>query len=92
MIVVRVELWSFGEVRELMRMHITNDSTVSDSPRGNYFVEVFRKGSLTDVIRTGTVKDYPRRDYPVGRLLTRALLACFPEERRARAKIHRPHR
>ncbi len=85
MIVIRVELHSFCKVRELMRMHITNDGSLSDgsgdSPRGNYRVDLFRKGSLVDITRTGTVKDYPRKSYHVGRLLIRALASVFPEER-----------
>ncbi len=88
MIVVRVELWPGGRAsksRELMRMHITNDGTASDgtgdSSRGNYYVDLFRKGSHR-VQRIGRVEDFPRRSYHVGRLLCRALVSCFPEERR----------
>ncbi len=89
MIVVRVELWPKGwkgkPPHELMRMHITNDGTASDgsgdSPRGNYRVELFRKGCKT-ILRTGHVEDFPRRSYHVGRLVLRALAACFSEERR----------
>jgi hypothetical protein len=31
--------------------------------------------------RTGSVHDYPRQSYNVWRLVIRALLSCFPEER-----------
>ena len=89
MIVIRVELWPGGwpgNARELMRMHIINDGTASDgsgnSPRGNYRVALFRKGSQTKIFRTGAVKNYPRRSYHIGRLILRALASCFPEERR----------
>ena len=84
MIVIRVELYSFGKVRELMCMHITNDGTLSDgsgdSPRGSYNVDLFRDGSRVDIARTGTVKDYPRGHH-IGRLILRALASVFPEER-----------
>ncbi len=82
MIVVRVELWPGGwpdKARELMRLHITNAGTGSDK-RGNYRVKLFRKGSQS-VLRTGSVEDFPRRSYHIGRLLYRALASCFPEER-----------
>ncbi len=86
MIVVRVEIWPKGQslkARELMCMHITNDGTLSDgsgdSKRGNYRVQLFRKG-CDNVFRTGHVENYPRRSYHVGRLIYRALASCFPEE------------
>ena len=84
MIVVRVELWPKGwegkPPHELMCMHITNDGTGGES-RGNYNVEIFRRGAR-GVMRLVRVEDFPRRSYHVGRLVLRALAACFPEERR----------
>lgn len=94
MIVVRIELHSArtGKVSELGRLFITNDAT-GDARTGNYDVTLARKGATKvpqplnpkgpKPARTGRVEGYPRLSYNVWRLITKALLACFPEERRA---------
>ena len=84
MIVIKVDLVSANGSkynRELMRMTITNDGTSTDNRRGNYLARLFRKGSRTEVIRMGRVKDFPRQSYHIGRLVLRCLAAVFPEER-----------
>ena len=92
MIVVKVELWpatKHGHKRELMRMTICNDGTLT-AKRGSYKAGIFRrKGGMAagyrhyshDYMRTGVVKNFPKESYHVGRLVLRALKACFPEER-----------
>lgn len=94
MIVVKVELHSAitGRVSELGRMLIGNDGTGAGK-RGNYDVRVLRKRMdnvheepfeqwyRAPVTRAGRVEDYPRQSYNVWRLVARALLSAFPEER-----------
>lgn len=64
-------------------MEICNDGSLSDgsgdSRRGNYIGRLFRKGG-GGVIRTGSVKSFPRRSYPVWRLILRMLRDLYPEE------------
>lgn len=82
MIVVKVELWPLGfesKKRELGRMHISNQGSGS-AKRGDYKVQVMRKGTKGTVQREGEVKNYPRLSYNVWRLVTRALKSAFPEE------------
>lgn len=58
--------------------------------RGKYSVAVARKGHwsegfgrmIRNPLRTGSVDNYPRLSYNVWRLVARALLSAFPEERR----------
>ena len=90
MIVVKIELHSAltGEHRTLGHMRITNDGTTQDRKRGNYNVDVMRKGHSAyeasgNVQRTGRVENYPRLSYNVWRLVARALLSAFPEESKA---------
>lgn len=93
MLVVKVELHSAvtGQVTELGRTYIWNDGTSKIRERGNYKAAVCRKGSYDPAaairegkaLRYGEVKDYPRLSYNVWRLVSRALLSCFPEERKA---------
>ena len=94
MIVVKVELHSAinGTVKELGRMIITN--TGGNLQRGNYVAKVGRKKASGDPVslrsvyhkpqRTGTVDDYPRLSYSVWRLVSRAILSCYPEEAKAK--------
>lgn len=79
MILVRVELHSArtGKVTELGRMHISNVGT-GTAERGNYRIEVMRKGSQDRVQRAGAVLGYPRLSYPVWELVRRALAAVLP--------------
>lgn len=90
MIVVKIELWSAvtGKVKEIGRMYIANDGSSDNPKRGDYKVKVCRKGSFDypgwddlKTTREGRVENYPRLSYNVWRLVTRALKACFPEER-----------
>lgn len=86
MIVVKVELHSAitGAVTELGHTVIFNDGTGTRA-RGNYVVEVARKGARTwrpdRPVRRGHVVDYPREAYSVWRLVIRALRSAFPEEK-----------
>lgn len=77
MIVVRVELWPGGHeglAREIGRMTLANQASHPDHPRrGNYRVNLMRRGSRSRVQRTASVEDYPRESYPVCELVRRAL-------------------
>lgn len=93
MIVVKIELWPQGDasrMHELGRTYIWNDATTGDPARGNYGVAVCRRGvfgwpnALNSATRRGEVRDYPRLSYNVWRLIIRALLSAFPEERGTR--------
>lgn len=88
MLVVKIELWPFGQeekAEEIGRMYVSNDGS-GTRKRGNYDAEVCRKGTTErpasggTATRTGRVEDYPRQSYNVWRLVTRALKSCFPEE------------
>lgn len=92
MIVVKIELWSAitHRISEIGRMYIANDGSGS-AERGDYKAVVCKRGN--DKIprpldpagpqptRAGAIKDYPRLAYNVWRLIARACLATFPEER-----------
>lgn len=91
MIVVKIELWPFGDESqktEIGRTLIANDGTGSVS-RGNYDVRVLRRNAYTlsgtefdsSATRTGRVEGYPRLSYNIWRLILRALRSAFPEER-----------
>jgi hypothetical protein len=81
MILVKIELHSArtGQVTELGRMQITNNGIESahNPNRGDYIVELFRKGSTTKVQRKGLVRDYPRLSYTVWELVRRSLEAAL---------------
>jgi len=95
MIVLKIELWPGGDEtrsKEIGRTYVYNDGGTHD--RGDYKVRVARKNAPTDllsraiieanpkvILRTGEVKDYPRLSYNVWRLMIRALLSAFPEEK-----------
>jgi hypothetical protein len=83
MIVVKVELHSArtGRVSELGRMHLSNQGGRADDSRGDYKVEVMRKGTLDKVQRQGEVRNWPRKSYSIWLLVYRALQKAFPEER-----------
>lgn len=76
-------------VREIGRMYIANVG--GTSIRGDYEVAVCRRGSQAvpkpidpdgpKSTREGKVFGYPRLAYNVWRLIARALLVSFPEER-----------
>jgi hypothetical protein len=81
MLVVKIELHSArtGKVTELGRMQITNNGIESahNPKRGEYDVEIMRKGSTTKVQRRGLVRDYPRLSYTVWELVRRSLEAAL---------------
>ena len=88
MIVIRIELHSHitKKISVLGQMIIAN--TGGSHKRGDYSVHVGNKkdvGNLGKIfhtpLRSGSVKDYPRLSYNVWRLVIRALLSAFPEER-----------
>jgi len=91
MIVIKIELWPMGfesKKRELGRMLIRNRG--GTQKRGDYGVQVLRKGSGVQVLRKGSkskvlrecrVEDYPRESYNIWRLISRALKGTFPEEK-----------
>ncbi len=88
MIVVKVELHSAitGQVKLLGSMII--DNIGGTTQRGDYRVRVGNKNNAADLRRimtspqrTGEVRDYPRLSYNVWRLVVRALLSAFPEEK-----------
>jgi hypothetical protein len=93
MLVVKIELWRHGDpkqVTEVGRMYIANNGT-GTADLGSYEAAVCRRGtskvpqpispSGPKATRSGRVDAYPRRSYNVWRLIARALLSAFPEER-----------
>jgi hypothetical protein len=76
MLVVKIELHSAitGKVTEIGRMHIVNDGT-GDVERGNYNVELMRRGTERKVQRFGRVTNHARLSYSVWRLVSKALAA-----------------
>lgn len=92
MLVIKIEMHSSvdGRVEEYGRMYISNDGKGTESS-SNYDVAVCRKGIIgipeniggfEAAARTGKVLDYSRKSYNVWRLISRALLAAFPEEQK----------
>lgn len=92
MLVVKIEVHSAidGRVEEIGRTYIANDGTGTPA-RGNYNVAVCRRGNtgipetiggMEAAVRTGRVLDYHRNSYNVWRLISRALIAAFPEEQK----------
>lgn len=92
MITIKIELWPHGDEKrrkEIGRMYIANVG--GDAQRGEYDVAVCRRGTVSvpkpldpegpSPTRQGHVSNYPRLAYNVWRLITRALLSAFPEER-----------
>lgn len=90
MLVVKIELHSArtGEVKEIGRTIIAN--TGGTEERGDYVVKVGRGRRNNDFtnnrvwampVREGEVVGYPRLSYNVWRLVIRALLSAFPEEK-----------
>lgn len=93
MIKVTIELESAvtGKTTKIGQMHIWNKGN-GTRDTGNYGVVVCRRGSFdvpfgqvpAAVTRTGEVLNYPRLSYNVWRLVIRALLSAFHEERGVR--------
>jgi hypothetical protein len=73
MVIVTVHLASAisGELTEIGRMHISNVG--GTQRRGEYDVEVMRRGTTDKVQRTGRVPSYNRISDPVWRLVAKAL-------------------
>lgn len=89
MLVLKLELHSArtGEIKEIGRTIIANVG--GTSKRGDYICKVSRKRDTFDnkdtwkePLRTGNVENYPRLSYNVWRLVIRALLSAFPEEKK----------
>lgn len=83
MIRVTVELISArtGVTSEIGCMYLSNEGNSTDPKRGNYVVQVCRRGSRRDIQRRGRVENFPRKSYSIWRLVVRALLSAFPEEK-----------
>lgn len=90
MIVVRIELHSAidNSIKEIGTAVIYNDGNGSGA-RGNYGVCIGNKRDAGDFRavysrpqRRGRVTNYPRLSYNVWRLIARAILSAFPEERK----------
>ena len=92
MIVVKIELHHAsrpGKITEIGRMRIINTGSNADRPQlGNYTVNIFKRGQRRKVVRWGSVENYPRMSYNVWRLVSRAILSAFPEEKR-RCRDHK---
>ena len=95
MLRVRIELCKHGDERpgavtEIGRMYIANTGE-GDPERGHYVVGVCRRGTVSvprpvnpsgaTPTRHGEVRGYNRKGYNVWRLVARAVLSCFAEER-----------
>ncbi len=92
MLAVTIQLISAvtGKVSTLGRMYIANDGTGTKT-HSDYDVAVCRKGSFdlpspmsvggAKATRTGKVTGYAREAFNVWRLIARAVIAAFPEER-----------
>lgn len=77
MIVVKVELWPYGEESaavELERMTIANDGT-GTREIGNYNVQANRRGKN---VRKGRVCGEPRFKHSIWRLVARAVSVIAP--------------
>lgn len=78
MLVVKIELWPYGDerrAREIGRLHIINKGDSSTPQRGNYLTRLLRKGSTKTVQRTAEVLNHPRLSAPVWKLVRKALEA-----------------
>ena len=85
MLVVKIELWPFGDERakrEIGRSYIINRGD-GDLTTGNYDAFVCRRGQTAKgaYMRTGEVVGFKRQSYNVWRLVLRALRSAFPEEK-----------
>lgn len=100
MVVIKVEMWPLGREShafEIGRAFIANVG--GSMARGDYQIAVNRRGTQATppemlgtgpkALRTGAVKNYPRQSYNMWRLVIRALLDAFPEERTG-IPIHDP--
>lgn len=92
MVVVKLEMWPQGDEKKAFLLGRTYIGNIGGTDTlGDYAVAVCRKGSIEvpntlwpggpAPTRTGLVTGYPRLAYNVWRLVARALLAAFPEEK-----------
>lgn len=88
MIVVKIELHSAITKRITILGTMIIHNVGGTAKRGNYEVCVGNKRDVHDLTkvfnqpqRKGVVYDYPRQSYNVWRLVSRALLNAFPEEK-----------
>jgi hypothetical protein len=88
MLVVKIELWPFGDAaraKEIARTYIWNQGT-GTKELGDYGVHVCKEGDFQHPLdgypaeRSADIGAYPRR-LPVWHLIIRALRATFPEEK-----------
>jgi len=92
MIVVKIEMWPHGnedKKYEIGRTYIYNAG--GTMRKGDYEARVCRKNKwsfkLDDLrsgkgfTRTGRIEGHPRLSQNIWRLIVKALLACFPEEK-----------
>lgn len=89
MIVVKIELHSAitHKVTTIGQMVVANVGGTTE--RGDYRVHVANKRDadqppvawINEAQRRGEVRDYPRLSYNVWRLIARAILSAFPEEK-----------
>lgn len=80
MIVIKIELWPNGfesRKKEIGRMHITNKGTSKEPNRGDYKVEIMRRGTTDIVQKESEVINYPRKSYSVWVLIHRALKTIY---------------
>lgn len=86
MIRVTVELYNAnkgGERSTLAVMDICNVSGADHeygSPLGNYRGVLYRAGTKK-ILREGHIKNWPRKSYPVMRLVCRMLREIYPQEK-----------
>lgn len=75
MIIIKIELLSArtGKTTELGRMHISNDGTSDDPKKGNYNIELMRKGTLNKVLKKTRIDNWAKESYSVWKLLQKAL-------------------
>lgn len=81
-VTVEIQRGGYGKKERIGVMKIHNRADHPDRPkRGNYIVRLMKRGSFSEVVREGTVEDYPRESYNVWRLVFRALKSVLHEER-----------
>lgn len=75
MIIVKIELHSAvtGQIFEIGRMRICN--TGGTRTRGDYSIELMRRGTTDKVLKRAEVKNHARLSYSVWVLVAKALLA-----------------
>jgi hypothetical protein len=75
MIVVKIELWPYGneaKKTEIGKMSIINDGTGSKS-LGNYDVKVFKETNLNKIWRQIKLLNFPRKQFGIWELIELSL-------------------